>query len=74
MIAATSASHRRISDRMREALATLTVTQRQALFMSVVDGRPASNIAQHMDLPEDLAEQIATAARTKLYEATAGHV
>lgn len=71
MIAPTRASHSRLSARMRDALADLTITQRQALYLTVVDGRPATNVGRHLDLPAELAEQIAVAARTKIYEAVA---
>jgi len=71
MIAPTRASHSRLSARMRVALAALTITQRQALYLSVVDGRPVNNVARYLDLPEEFAEQIAVAARTEIYKAVA---
>lgn len=72
MIAATSTNHSRISSKMRTGLASLTVTQQQALYLTVVERRPVADVARTLGLPYGVANGIAAAARTKLYQAVAG--
>jgi DNA-directed RNA polymerase specialized sigma24 family protein len=71
MIAPTRASHKRICKRMRAGLASLTVTRQQALYLTVVERRPVADVARTLNLPYRVAESIAAAARTKLYQAVA---
>jgi DNA-directed RNA polymerase specialized sigma24 family protein len=71
MICPTPSTHRRISARMSAALDSLSVTQRQALYLSVVEHRSMSAVAHALGLPRDTAERIAAAARTKLYQEVA---
>jgi DNA-directed RNA polymerase specialized sigma24 family protein len=71
MFSPTSASHNRSTARMRAAVDSLSITQRQALYLTVVEDLPAATVARRLDMPCDLVEQIATAARTRLYEVVA---
>jgi DNA-directed RNA polymerase specialized sigma24 family protein len=71
MFSPTSASHNHSTARMRDAVAALSITQRQALYLTVVEDMPATAVARRLDMPCDLVEQIASAARTHLYEAVA---
>lgn len=71
MFTPTSANLPKISDRMRSAFASLTVTQQQAVYLNVVEGWPIGYVAHQLGLPRDAAARIAGAARTKLYQAVA---
>ena len=71
MITPTSANLPKISDRMRRAVASLTVTQQQAVYLNVVKGWPIGYVAWQLGMPRDAAERIAGAARARIYEAVA---
>lgn len=71
MFTPTSANLPKISDRMRRAVAALTVTQQQAVYLNVVEGWPIGQVAWQLGLSRDAADRIASAARVRIYEAVA---
>ncbi|MET0522638.1 MAG: hypothetical protein ABW156_11820 [Jiangellaceae bacterium] len=71
MIAPTLASTSQYAQRMRHAFAGLTTIQQQALYLTAVEHMPPSVVARRLDLDVEVAEQIACAARTKVYTAVA---
>jgi DNA-directed RNA polymerase specialized sigma24 family protein len=71
MIAPTRATYPKVNARIRHGFAALTTIQQQALYLTVVERMPVAHAARRLDLPCDTTEQIATAARLKLYQAVA---
>lgn len=69
MIAPTRASLTRDAARMRAAFNGLTAIQRQALYLTAVEHRPVSYVAHRLELPTEVVDRIACAARAKVYQA-----
>lgn len=69
MFTPTRANLPKILDRMRRAVASLTVIQQQAVYLNVVKGWPISRVARQLGLSRNAADRIASVARVRIYAA-----